>query len=445
MFILNIFRRSFGSNLQGVSCSSAEAAALNGAKIETPVIQSYFAWRRSVMIFVVLCTALSAGLSTFRSIHEADQKPEILATLEAHLDASFGLALPTASSDEEEAREDDSASTVHETQTNFGLVSETIQVLSWYVLPLAALMVVLFWTKFRFTHSLMATVFAFSFLFPMLLALCPWGWTYSEPHDPSVSIAEKKVEEFAYGIAYGAEYFLTLLPTVLALVPGVQRSCLRVKTLLPQSVLPGWFLVAAAPFYSLVLLVMFVAINQVASGPFFFIGMALLLLAPLIYPLRMDVLTRPLVSSEDYRSFGRVRALVGATTVIAGVCLLVFLMSLDFQGVRVFGLNRNDRQVHVHHGARSRHPDANQLLCLEEHETLHGFKRSWLVRNSNGTNGASRVESLSENDYRGNYYNAVIGAKKFIAAMIAAAGMNMKTSAEYSRLFTNDLDAMASR
>jgi hypothetical protein len=39
----------------------------------------------------------------------------------------------------------------------------------------------------------------------------------------------------------------------------------------------------------------------------------------------------------------------------------------------------------------------------------------------------------------------VIGAKKFIAAMIAAAGMNMKTSAEYSRLFTNDLDAMASR
>ncbi len=311
---------------------------LNGVHIDTPVIQNYFAWRRSVMIFVVLCTALSAGLSTFRSMSATGQKPEFLSTIESHLNASLGLALP-APSVVSESEDEDVNATEEEFQTYFGIIIETIQVLSWYALPLTALMVVFFWTKFHFTHRAMAIAFAFSFLFPMLIALCPWGWSYAEPHDASASIAEKKMEEFAYGIAYGAEYFLTLLPTVLSLVPGVQRSCLRVKTLLPQSILPGWFLVAAAPFYSLVLMVMFVAINQVASGPFFFVGMALLLLAPLLYSFRMDILTRPLASPADYKSFSRVRASVGAVTAIAGGCLLIFLVTLNFQGIRVFGFD----------------------------------------------------------------------------------------------------------
>ena len=316
MFLLNVIRRSFASNLQTIVCSPTEAAALNDVNIGTPVIQNYFAWRRSVLIFVVLCTTLSAGLSTFRSLNEVDQKPEILSTIEAHLDASFGLTLSSPSEDGQSTDEESSA-TEEEFQTYFGMISEAIQVLSWYVLPVTALLVVFFWTNFRFTHNAMAIAFAFSFLFPMLIALCPWGWSYAEPHDPSASVAEKKMEEVAYGIAYGAEYLLTLLPTVLSLVPGVQRSCLRVKTLLPQSVLPGWFLVAAAPFYSLVLLVVFVAINQIVSGPFFFVGMALLVLAPLLYTFRMDVLSRPLASPADYQCFGSLRASVGAITAIA--------------------------------------------------------------------------------------------------------------------------------
>lgn len=164
---------------------------LNGVHIDTPVVQNYFAWRRSVMIFVVLCTALSAGLSTFRSMNETGQKPEILSTIESHLNASLGLALSAPSTDSE-SEEDDGNATEEEFQTYFGIISETIQVLSWYALPLTALIVVFFWTKFRFTHSAMAIAFAFSFLFPMLIALCPWGWSYAEPHDASANIAEKR-------------------------------------------------------------------------------------------------------------------------------------------------------------------------------------------------------------------------------------------------------------
>ena len=58
-----------------------------------------------------------------------------------------------------------------------------------------------------------------------------------------------------------------LLPAVLALIPGVLKGCLRVKTLLPASTLPGWFVVMAAPLYALFLLAVFVGINQVTNDP----------------------------------------------------------------------------------------------------------------------------------------------------------------------------------
>ena len=51
--------------------------------------------------------------------------------------------------------------------------------------------------------------------------------------------------------------YVTLMPSVLSLIPGVIRACLRIKALIPESVLPGLFLIAAAPLYFLIFLVTF--------------------------------------------------------------------------------------------------------------------------------------------------------------------------------------------
>ena len=112
---------------------------------------------------------------------------------------------------------------------------------------------------------------------------------------------------------------VVLLPTVLSLVPGVQRACLRVKTLVPESMLPGWFLVAAAPFYALFLLVIFIAINQITSEPLLLISMLLLAGAPFIYVFRADVFTRPLMTEADYLRMRRVQQVVSGATALAGL------------------------------------------------------------------------------------------------------------------------------
>src|SRR5262249_60722183 len=118
-------------------------------------------------------------------------------------------------------------------------------------------------------------------------------------------------------------------PAVLALVPGLLRACVRIKRLLPESMLPGWFLVAAAPFNSLLVLVTVVALAQVAPSPLLVAGMLLWLAAPLAYLARAQTFTRPLGSANDLRSLARVQVVAWALILASAVCLIAYAASWE--------------------------------------------------------------------------------------------------------------------
>lgn len=174
----------------------------------------------------------------------------------------------------------------------------------------------------------------------MLIALCPWSWWgYVEPDLQPGERPAEYLQAMVEGAIEGFGYLVSLLPTVLSLIPGVQRASLRVKTLVPQSILPGWLLVVAAPFYALFLLVVFVSINQTVSDPLFLVGMFLFLAAPLIYVIRYDLFTAPLMTKNDYHRMRRVQRTVGFGTVLAGAILAVWLARQNVLGIRVIGFD----------------------------------------------------------------------------------------------------------
>src|SRR5262249_27561528 len=140
------------------------------------------------------------------------------------------------------------------------------------------------------------------------------------------------------GLGWAYYYLAVLSPAVLALVPGVVRACLRVKLLLPEAVLPGWFLVAAAPFNSLLVLVTFVALAQVAPSPLLLAGMLLWLAAPLVFLARARVYTRPLSSADDLRSAWRVQALAWSLVLGSAACLIAYVATWEVFGLRLVGL-----------------------------------------------------------------------------------------------------------
>ena len=410
MFLVNIFKRTFNSNLRTVTASDTERSTLAASGVQQPTVQNYLAWRRGLLAFVVIATTVGVAVDQYREWTEEDSGVDIFETLKEHFssvvppkidlekakekvqekidevkenmpDAAEAEAKlretieestpgekksnedkpeeqdstgPDLSEQEasEEAKDEPSpakeqtstaASTDEKPKTIFAQYEDLIHQIAYYSLPVAALAAMLFWTRYKLSSYLLIAAFAFSFLLPILLAFAPWSWwDGAEAILPADATPAQKLEHTVDGLVAGGEYLVQLLPTLLSLIPGVQKACLRVKTLLPQSILPGWFLVSLSPFFALFLLIIFIAINQILSTPLFFTGMILFISAPLIYVIRARVFTAPLATPEDYRRMLLTQKMVGGLTALAGALLLVFLVSKtsgDVMGIRLYGLD----------------------------------------------------------------------------------------------------------
>ena len=106
MSIVTVLGRAFASNLRTLSVDSSERTALEAAGIQEPTIQSYFAWRRSVAMLVVLATFLSAGLTTYLEFSETDDRLSAVQTrLEHLLEEAKEKVLPSSDESEESDEE----------------------------------------------------------------------------------------------------------------------------------------------------------------------------------------------------------------------------------------------------------------------------------------------------------------------------------------------------
>lgn len=389
---LTILRRAFVTNLGKVSATSSERARLEAAGIHEPTIQHYLAWRRSMLVMVVFVTIAGAALTTFLTLTRTDDrslcsalttrllpntkdplskasgtlpeldddeaKEELLAKGKDLLEDAKKMASTAVDSEHSGGKPDvekllvkkalaDAASGLAESEdenekgtTVFGMFADSVHLVSLYAVPLATIAALSWWIRFRLTFRILVIGWAFSFFMPMLIALCPWSWWgYVEPSAAPGKQGPQYYTAMIEGFLEGIDYLIALLPTVLSLIPGVQRACLRVKTLLPESMLPGWFLVAAGPLYALFLLVVFVAINQIASNPVFCVGMFFLVASPMVYVVRAELVTRPLIDDDDRRRMRRIQRIASGLTILGCIILIAYLTTRKVLGIQLVGLN----------------------------------------------------------------------------------------------------------
>jgi hypothetical protein len=279
------------------------------------LLQRHLAWRRSVLVLVVAFTVLTAALDTATRLVGGPQ-------------TSFNFVLRL---NPEEAPAE---------PTWFGDLADLLWSLSFYAMPAAALLALLLWTRPPLSRALLLAGWCASFLVPVGIALTPWSWWTVEPPPPTTPAARllRQYERIVEGLAWSNYYVFVLSPAVLALVPGLLRACVRVKRLLPESVLPGWFLVAAAPFNSLLVLLTAVALAQVAPSPLLLAGMLLWLAAPLAYLSRARTFTRPLGSAEALRGLAGVQFVAWALILASSACLIAYATTWQVLGLRLVGL-----------------------------------------------------------------------------------------------------------
>ncbi len=304
MFLINIFKRTFNSNLRTVKASAAERSTLDALGIQQPTVQNYLAWRRGLLAFVIIASTVGIAVDRYREWTEEEGGIDIYEELEEHfssvvppgidlekakeqaqetidevkenlpdaaeVEAKVRETIEANSPDEkkpneekpeeqdstgpdlsfqeaqDEAKEEsapameEATSTEEKPKTFLSNNEEIIHNVAFYGIPVAALAAMLLWTRYKLSSTLLIAAFAFSFMLPILLAFAPWSWwDGADAILPANATPAQKLEHTIEGLVEGGKYLAALLPTLLSLIPGIQKACLRVKTLLPQSILPG--------------------------------------------------------------------------------------------------------------------------------------------------------------------------------------------------------------
>jgi hypothetical protein len=287
--------RVIGGNLRSIEVTPREKARLDKAGLSEDTLQRYAVWRRSVLFAVIGPTLLSA----------------VLATADTVTQGMTGLS-------------------------PLGKFLTVVSTLILYTLPVSAVAALLDWTHLKRSHRWLLWGWILAFLPPFVLALFPQGWWFT-PSDVPEQRAAERLEWAVLDVLKGIYFYCTLMPAVLSLLPGMIRACLRLKTLLPTSVVFGWCLVAGAPFYLLVWWVALIALNHLAGDPLLVAGVLLWIGAPMVYVLRSELFIRP-ISASECGEVDRLRRLSGLVTVVALFLLLAYVMTKKVFGFHLIGL-----------------------------------------------------------------------------------------------------------
>jgi hypothetical protein len=138
-------------------------------------------------------------------------------------------------------------------------------------------------------------------------------------------------------LGLAVQFALTLLPVVLSIPGGVLRGAGRIKSLFPAAALPGWFLVAVAPFYSLFMIVVFVLFDQIIGNALLLIAVGLLAFTPWLFVIHRKVYGRPLSTAEARTELARAGRWGGWLTLVGIVLLAIYALTAKVAGQHVVG------------------------------------------------------------------------------------------------------------
>lgn len=290
-------RRAFTWDLSGLQLSVAEQAHFAVAGIDHPTLQRYLGWRRSVLFVASLPVALIVLLATIDTLSEDNHW-----------------------------------------LSGFGRIWLTLMILAPFALPVTVILADITWSNVRLSRRLLVHGWLLAFLVPLLLLLVPAHWLVDLNHpDAQVQAVGEIGARWIFGLLFFTSLCLYLPVFVVSMASGVQRACLRLKTLVPESPVPGLFLAASAPVLALVLFPIFVLVNQVASNGLLILGMLSLMAAPLIYLVWFHLFTQPLLRPEDFRKVRRSQWLSKGLFCLGVLLLLIYSLTCEWRVPRTGG------------------------------------------------------------------------------------------------------------
>ena len=320
-FVQTHASRAMSRNLRTVLPTAAEWPVLDRRGVKEMTVRQFLVWRRSWLYFLLPAAIVSGVI---------------------HLVWLFF---------------DDSTNLSKELTKTGTVVLVGTQLVQTLGYPVATALAVHWWARQRASRWALAAGWAASFLLPFAVAMIPFhyfaksfGVEQAEAFGGAALATELDVgEQFIYGLAGAAFYLVTVVPIVLSIIPGVLRACVRIKSVLPESIVPGWFLVLAAPMYAMVLMLAFIAVNQVAGNLLLIVGVLLLMAAPAAYLWKASLFIRPVAGQLERRQLVGIQGVYAAVVALGLAAILLYVLTVRFGGRPVVG--NTSPTVEIHHRA----------------------------------------------------------------------------------------------
>ena len=321
-----------------VNVSPKEQAALLKSGVPEPAVQRLLTWRRSALIFVLPLLIVAVALSLLDAYQEVSGE---------------GL--------------------LAEYSTTLGIVCTWLPPLTMLFLPIGAVAAIVWWTGARKSTSILIGTWGIATIMPLVTALVPMEWRWEidrmgedDARENNLSLLEmlgyspSEAEEFlqspdvqadlqadietmttANGLSMAmlsaVNFTIILMPVIIGLVNGVLRGALRTKITFPSTIVPGWFVVIAAPFFTLVLCTMFAIVSPILGSGIASIGILLVAVAPLTILFFVKKITRPMSRAEAAPVSFRATVLSLSVSLVGLILLGYYLVTGEVYGISVLG------------------------------------------------------------------------------------------------------------
>lgn len=239
----------------------------------------------------------------------------------------------------------EAARTDTEAFTGFGKLWLWLPPLGLALVPLGALTAITRWTEIRQTSQRLVSCWIASIAIPLLAAIVPLEFIIDLDAIRASAGGDEDVLELLEGEIFSARlllavgYAMTLLPIIISVPAGVLKGAVRVKTVFPAAVLPGWFLVAVAPFYSLFTVVVFVLIEQIVGNLLLVLGIGLLAFAPWLYVIHRKIYARSMSNAEAAVELTKASKTGRWITLTGLACVVTFAFTAKAGQLDVVGTN----------------------------------------------------------------------------------------------------------
>lgn len=309
--------------------------------ITSSIAQDYAAWRKSVLWVAAAFMVVYAALewTTYKPMDDTIQEETLVgmrAAARQQAEAN-GTEVPTISMDEVRAQlkaikeqrgiEDPKMLMAQTVLVNSDLMDGIIVTPKLAVLAGAVIMVLAAraWADPKKSRRLSRLAWLIVFLTPFAITFIPITAMMDVEHIPEKFRPEvKKI----IGPLFAMQVFIMIGPKAIALFPGVIRSSMSLKTLLPESATPGWVMSIMGPMYALFLVVIMSTVNQVYGDALLIGGILAFMAGSLIYALRAELMVRPHTPEETTSIVRGIRQKAAIANLIGVILLAIFIFRI---------------------------------------------------------------------------------------------------------------------